>query len=298
MKVYTKILATVFAGMCLLTVTQSTMAQDSDVEQWVEKARNAGIEQSVLDDFQSRVQHSNVDSRQVASIMRSAISMSENNLPAEAVIQKAMEGFSKGVPGGRILAVVDQMQKSMKQAAEMVDPWMNRPEVQQMMNQSGQPMSPKRFRDELTKATSKSIRNNISAQAVNETLTKLGDPSVLSKSNPADVVAAMGIWADLPASGNRPEEAGEVVVRALKSGFKADELQQLPSAMQVAQQRSQLPAASVLKGVAGRMRGNVPAKQILKDLFNGKVGGGPPGNVPKGLQNNNRGRGRGHSDGT
>jgi hypothetical protein len=50
----------------------------------------------------------------------------------------------------------------------------------------------------------------------------------------------------------------------------------------------------VIEGVSKQMSGGIPAKQILQNLFNGNVGGGPPGNVPKGLGNKQN---RGNSNG-
>lgn len=290
MKFSSKILTLCLTGIFL--AAGHLHAQKTDASGWIQKAKQAGIEQSVLSELQTRLQSGGISEAHFESIMNVAIGMTEENLPAEMVIQKALEGFSKGVPGDRILSVVDKVHKSARQSAKIVDPWMERPQVEQMSARSEGSISRDKFRTELTKATSKSFMQNLPPDAVAEVLSQIGSESILSNVGPSDIIAAMGILPDLPQSANNIESSGKVIVQALKEGFKADDLQKLPSAIKIAQQRSQLPAASVVEGIAGQMQGNIPAKQILQNLFNGNVGGGPPGNIPKGLKNkSDRGNG-------
>jgi hypothetical protein len=283
MKFSNKILTLFLTGM-LLTAGH-LFAQEPDVSSWIQKAEQAGIEQSVLSELQTRVENGGIGGEELESIMTHALAMSEENLPAEMAIQKALEGFSKGIPGGRIISVVDKLHGSASQASKIVDPWMKKSQVRQMTARFEGSMSRDKFRTELTKATSKSFMQNLPADAVTEVLSQIGSESILSSAGPSDVVAAMGILPDLPQAANNAESSGKFIVRALKEGFKADDLQKLPAAIKIAQERSQLPAASVVKGVSGQMQKNIPAKQILQNLFNGNVGGGPPGNIPKGLEN-------------
>jgi hypothetical protein len=60
--------------------------------------------------------------------------------------------------------------------------------------------------------------------------------------------------------------------------------------MNMAQRRSQLPAQAVAQGLSRQLQGGLPASQILQNLFNGEIGGGPPGNVPPGLDGERPGR--------
>jgi len=287
---------TILLSMLLLfCLTASVQAQDQSVEALADRARNAGISGELVDEMIQRGRSQGVSDQQLSEVLNIAIEMSNQNLPADLAIQKSLEGFSKGVPASRIVPVLNKVHQSVGEAAKVVDPWMKSEEVQQMVGRSSQTQD--HFRNELTKATSKSFMQDLPSDAVSQVLEQIGDNSVLNNAGPADIIAAMGILPDLPQAKNNPQESGTFLVRALKGGFKADELQKLPSAMQFAQQRSELPAASVVQGVANQMRGNIPAKQILKNLFNGKVGGGPPGDIPKGLKNN-KGRGNGNSNGT
>lgn len=290
---YRKIIIATCAVLLSLSWSGQLLAQDN-VSQLVQRAQEAGIEKQAIAELQQRSQQRGMSEQQLQQILNAAINMAGEDLPADIAIHKALEGLSKGVPGGRIASVVDRVHQSVGEAAKIIDPWMKRPEVRQMMKRSGQPMGDREFRNELAKATSKSVMQNISSESINEVLGQLASESVLSNAGPSDVVAAMGILPDLPTASNRPDQAGNFVVRALKGGFKADELQKLPSAMKMAQQRGQLPAASVIKGVANQMRNDIPAKQILQNLFNGKVGGGPPGDIP-GLNKGKGKKGQGNS---
>ncbi|WP_138429568.1 hypothetical protein [Fodinibius saliphilus] len=281
----------------IFMASANIFAQQADMQEWIEKAKQAGISETVLTELQNRVVNKGLSLEQAKGVMKPAISMANQNLPSEVIIQKALEGFSKGIPGPRVLTVVEKMQGSIQQSAQIVDPWMKKPQVQEMVNRQ-KTMTKEEFRDELTTTASKSIMQNMSVEAVTEVLNEIANRSVLAKSSPPQVIAAMGILPDLPSSADNSNASSKLIVRAVKGGFKASDLQKLPSAMKMAQQQSELPAASVVKGVAGQMKGGIPAKQILQNLFNGKVGGGPPGDIPPGLKNkpdtgnkgNNQGR--------
>ncbi|HKK46810.1 MAG TPA: hypothetical protein VJ964_14885 [Balneolaceae bacterium] len=294
MKYFKKILPALLFGLISLSITNNAYAQKTQVGALIKQAKKAGIEQQALTDLQNRAKERGVSDQQLQAIIKTAISMSEENLPSNVVIQKSLEGFSKGIPANRIISVVRQEHQSMKQAAGIIDPWIQKSSVQQMLKHSNSQMSKQIFRNELAKATSKSIMRNMSSETINGVLSQIGNESVLSHAQPSDVVAAMGILPDLSSSANS-KTSGNFVVRALKGGFNSDDLQKLPSAMRMAQQRGELPAASVLEGVLNQMKKGVPARQIIQNLINGKIGGGPPGNKPPGLGHKGN---HGHSNGS
>lgn len=285
-------------SMCLwLWPLDKVHAQDTDISVLTERAEAAGIEQATLSELQNRGQSRGISSEQLGQILESALGLSEQNLPGQLAIDKALEGLSKGVPGERIVPAVDRVGQGMRQAAEVVDPWMGRNEVQGLMKKSEQSMSENRFRNEMIRAASKSFVQNIPSDNVQSIFNAIGSEEIISRSSPGDLITAVSILPDLPTTANQPKVSSSFIVRALKGGFDADKLQQLPSAMKMGQQRSQLPASSIIEGVAQQMDNGTPAKQVLQNLFNGNVGGGPPGNIPKGLDkrpdrgNNNRGNG-------
>lgn len=291
-------LSLLVCSMCLwLWPLNKVHAQDTDISVLAERAEAAGMERATLSELQNRAQSRGISNEQLGQILESALSLSEQNLPGQLAIDKALEGLSKGVPGERLIPAVNRIGQGMRQAAEVVDPWMDRNEVQGLLKQRGQSMSENGFRNEMIKATSKSFVQNVPSDNVQSIFNEIGSEEIISRSTPGDLITAVSILPDLPTTANQPKVSASFIVRALKGGFDADKLQQLPSAMKMGQQRSQLPAASIIEGVAQQMDNGTPAKQVLQNLFNGNIGGGPPGNIPKGLENrpdrgnNNRGNG-------
>lgn len=281
MKTHKRIIVVFCSALLLLAFTNTSYAQkNSNNSALIKRAETSGIELPVLAELQSRVETGDISNQQFMQIVGSAIEMSEQNLPADIVVQKALEGISKGISGDRIVPVINNIQGSIKKAAGVIDPWINRSEVQQMIGRATDGMSKEKFRNEMTKAASKSMMQNISTEAVSSILSQISDESLIANTAPIDIIVAMGVLPALPTISNKPGTSGTFIVRALKEGFKAKDLKKLPAALKTAQLRSQLPAASVIEGVARQMQGNIPAKQILQNLFNGNIGGGPPGNIP------------------
>lgn len=285
MKIYKKILLLLFTGSLLfLTLTGTLYAQQNNLNAVIQKAQESGINKSALTKLQKRAKAQGISDEQLIDLIEPAIDMASQNLPADFAIEKSLEGLSKNIPVSRIAPVLQRLNNTAAEAVKIIDPWMDKPDVKKMVRNSPAGMSEEKFRNELTKATSKALNQNVDQKTAKDIFAQMGDESVLGKASPPDIIAAVGILPDMP-QGVDQSQTGKFIVRALKGGFKANELQNLPSAMNMAQQRSELPAASVIEGVSKQLKGGVPAKQILQNLFNGQVGGGPPGSVPKGLEN-------------
>lgn len=276
--------------LSLILVPGLLQAQTASLQEAMEQARANGIEQAQLQELQKRAQSRGLSDQQMTEILQPAIALAENSLPADLIMQKALEGMSKGVPANRMLPVLQNMQQAVQKSAPMVEAWAQRDEVRQMVNKTGSGMSEQHFRNEMIKAASRGFINNIPQNEMQSLLDEIGAEDITSNIEPSNAVASVGVFAELPESAQQSEVSRSLIVRSLKAGFKTNEMQRLPAAMKVAQQRSQLPAASVIEGVARQMKGGIPAKKILQNLFNGNVGGGPPGGTPPGLENKqNRG---------
>lgn len=256
----------------------------------IEQARSAGIEQSRIVDLQNRAEARGISEDQLMNIIRPAIAMAEQNLPHEMIFDKAFEGISKRVPVQQIQPVLNSIAESSAQAAQFVDIWVERPEVGQMLNRAGERMDRGMFRNEMIKASSKGLMQNFDRNVMEQTLESVSQSSAMERARPSGIITAISILSDLPTAGQEPAESAQIVLRALEGGFDASDLQKLPGAMNMAQRRSQLPAQAVAAGLARQLQGGLPASQILQNLFNGEVGGGPPGNVPPGLNRERPGR--------
>jgi hypothetical protein len=262
------------------------MGQNQPLDELIQKARDAGIEQARIDDLQNRAANRGMSDEQLAMILEPAVALAEQNLPSDMIFQKAMEGIAKGVPGERMAPVLQNIRQGTESVVPVVNDWVDRESVGRMIAQSGEQFDRESFREQLMNVSAKAVSQQVGLDLVQDILNAMDEEGVMNRSKPSSVIAAVNIMPDIPAMHERPEDVKGLVVRAVQGGFSASEIQRLPGAMNMAQRRSQLPAAAVIQGVAEQMRADIPAVEILQNLFDGKVGGGPPGGVPPGLINN------------
>jgi hypothetical protein len=251
-----------------------------------------GVNQDRIEELQSRAMNRGYSEEQLAMILEPAQQMAGQNLPTELLFQKAMEGIAKGVPAQQMATVLQNIQRGTEAMVPVISQWVERNEVSQMLERSEERFDRELLSQEMLKVSSKAISQQVGPELVQDILNTLTEQGIIQNSRPSSVIAAIGIMPDIQSIGEQPDIAKGVLVRAVQSGFSASEMQRLPGAMNMAQRRSQLPAAAVIEGASQQMQGGVPAAEILQNLFNGNVGGGPPGNIPRGLENRpNRGQG-------
>jgi hypothetical protein len=274
----------------LLLMFSFSALQAQSLSDLIEQARSAGIEESQISELQNRAAARGISDEQLMDIMRPAITMAEQNLPHSMIFDKAFEGISKRVTVQQMRPVLNSIAESSAMAAQFVDVWVDKPEVSQMLNRAGERVDRGTFRNEMIKASSKGLMQNFNRDVMEEMLESVSQSSAMERARPSGIVTAISILSDLPTAAQEPSETAQIVLRALEGGFDASDLQKLPGAMNMAQRRSQLPAQAVAEGLARQLQGGHPASQILQNLFNGEIGGGPPGNVPPGLNRERPGR--------
>lgn len=256
----------------------------------LERATASGIEQDRITEVQSRVESQGMSEEEFMNILRPAVEMAGDNLPYEMIFEKVFEGMSKGVSVQRMSPVLSSIRDNASKSAQFVDRWMERPEVDRFIQQNGEGrLSKPQYRNEMVKAGSKAMMQNVNADVLTETLNNVADGN-MDRVSPSGLLAAINILSDLPDGAAAASENARIVLKALQSGFEAGDMQKLPAAMNMAQRRSQLPAAAVGKGLMQQLERGLPSERILQNLFNGEIGGGPPGNVPGGIKNDRPGR--------
>ncbi|MEX1010665.1 MAG: hypothetical protein WDZ29_01250 [Balneolaceae bacterium] len=262
-----------------------TDAQDRTIEQWGDAAISAGLEPSSLNQLLSRAEARRLDGPSLGLILSPAIALAEQNLPGELILEKAMEGLAKGVPIPQIEPVLARLQQGAESVAPFVTEWAGREEASLMIERSGEQTDREQFRKDLMRVSAIASSELQGPDLVRDILNSLSESGVIPTSRPSSVLAGIRIAADLPGRVDRPDVARDMIVRSVQSGFTATDIQKMPGAMELAQRRSRMPAASVLEGVSEQIRSDIPATQILQNLFNGQIGGGPPGGTPRGLEN-------------
>lgn len=254
-----------------------------------QKAGEFGIDASYISNLQERATKNGISNDELSQILEPAVTLANENLPFDMILQKTSEGIAKGVPINVLSNVLEGLQVSTQNAAPIVDIWMQKPGVQNITTDSPGAGSTLAFRNDVLKSTAKALNQGFSENVLNGFLNKLDTQELLSNISRNEVVTSLTILPDLPSSAENQELSSELVIRSLKGGFDSSDLQKLPSAMKIAQSRGQIPAGDVVNGILERMQAGSPASEILQGLFDGKIGGGPPSGLPGRPDNKGRG---------
>ena len=246
------------------------------VEELVQRGRQAGVEADLLQAVRQRAARQRLTDAQVASLLQPPVELAEQGLPSRQVLRKALEGLSKQVPSNRVAGVLGRMQQHTGQAGKLVDPWLHRPEVARLVEQSGTPPEKARARGLLVENLAQTLMQDVPEETIRTLLDALPAQLKRERVPAAEVGTALGILADLPTARDEPGATAQLITSALNAGFSQDELRRLPAAVQAAQQQGQVPAETVVREAASRMREGSPASDVLDGLFRG----GRPNGLP------------------
>jgi len=272
-------------GLALILLFPVEILAQETLSELLDQATASGIDQDRITEVQNRLESRGLSEEEFMTILRPAIEMADDKLPYEMIFEKVFEGLSKGVPVQRMTPVLSLIRENSLKSAQLVDQWMAKPEVDQFFERGDSRLSKSQYRNEMVKAGSMAIAQNVDEEVLRETLNSVGDGN-MERVRPSGILAAINILSDLPNGAASASENARIVLKALQSGFEAGDIQKLPAAMNMAQRRSQLPAAAVGEGLMQQLERGLPSEKILQNMFNGEIGGGPPGNIP----NNRRGR--------
>lgn len=284
-------LGTMFV-LLLLSVGAPNAAhgQATDVQSLLERGRAAGADVSQMKMIAQRARQSGLGAETTASLLRPAVALAEQGLPASPLLSKTLEGLAKRVPAGRMQPVLQQYQAHTEQAGQIVGRWQRRSEVRKFLGGSegareGPPA--KNASDPLVTAVAEARQQEIPADNIEAFLNGLPDGVDRRPVSLNQVATAVSVLPDLPESGVSPETARQLLTSALDAGYSPESLRQLPSALKSAHQRSKRPVDVLASGAAKAMAKGTPATKVLRSLFQGGVPGGgppaganPPGNTP------------------
>jgi len=289
-------------GILLLTAEYGIGQPGNRFQEIMDKGAEAGIAEERMEALISRGQNRGLDADELDRLMEAPISIADRGLPYHPLIKKYMEGMAKGVPPGSIQQVLDNMANGLIRSADLVDPWVTRNEVQQMLEREtgGREIdaATRRFRNQVLESTSYALQLGLGEETLSGFLDQLTSEQATERSGMNAIASAIRTLPDLPGAHDSPEMGSRLLVRVLNAGFSAHEIQQLPDAFHSAQFRSQLPAENIARGMERQMERGMPPEHILDNVFKGNVGGGPPGFTPPGLgdtegEGEGEGRGRG-----
>jgi hypothetical protein len=228
----------------------------------------------------SRAEQAGLSPETTADLLQPAVSLAKRNLPTTPLLNKTLEGLAKQVPANRMMPVVQNVQIHLEQGGALVSTWLDRGEVQSLLGGSTPPTAE---RNQLIAHVAEARQQEVPLSTVESFLDGLPETAQRRSLPLSTVAAAVSVMPDLPDIQNNPNVSNELLTAALKAGYDAESVRQLPSALERAQQASQRPTATIAQGTAQAISKGTPAANVLRSLFQGSIpGGGPPAGVGNG----------------
>ena len=245
------------------------------------RAMDAGIDADRIARMAHRAHIRDMSPEQFEQILTPVISLAEMDLPYDLLMQKAAEGMAKQVPAPGIRLVLDQMHGSVVRSVAIVDPWMERREVQQLIEAERgvrtTDEAARRYRGMLLEGASQSLQNNAHEELLREFLEEVASTSIMTKCGLASIAAGLQALSEMPVSQDSPGLGIRLMVGAMNAGFTASELRELPHALRSAHFNNQLPLESIVGSMEVMWNENIPAVHILEYLLHGNPGAGRAG---------------------
>ena len=262
------------------------------------RAMDAGIDADRIARMAHRAHTRDMTPEQFEQILTPVISLAEMDLPYDLLMQKAAEGLAKQVPAHGIRLVLDQMHGSMVRSVAIVDPWMERREVQQLIEaEKGVRTTDeavRRYRGMLLEGASQSLQNNADEELLREFLEEVASTSIMTQSGLASIAAGLQALSEMPVSQDSPDLGIRLMIGAINAGFTASEIRELPHALRSAHFSNQLPLERIIGSMDLLWDEDIPAVHILEYLLHGNPGGGRAGfQAPALPQDREQGRGKG-----
>lgn len=254
-------------------------AQPAAVDQLVAEGAQAGVNRALMEQVVRRAEQAGYTADQTAQLLRPAVGLAQERLPADGVLQKALEGLAKRVPPPRIQPVLQRIQTSTQQAGTLVSMWVQRSDVQAMMGNGGASPLDEAARGQLVRSVAQARMQNVPPDVAQQLLEALPARTQRRPIPPSDVAAAMQVLPELMGNGASPQTTIELLTSAVDAGYGPTNVRQLPTAVQAARQQSQRPMDVLVRNASRAIAQGTPAADVLSRLFDGGFPGGPPGDV-------------------
>lgn len=267
-------------AVLLLVMPLGAAAQPtSSVRRLIERGTEAGIDAPLMEQIAQRVDQAGFGPGQSVQLLRPAVDLAEQDLPAQTVLRKALEGLAKRVPPSRIRPVLQRLHTHTQQAGALVEVWTEQPSVREMMGEAGTSALDGEARDQLVASAAQARAQNVPPDVVERLLETLPAETGRRPISPGDVVAAVQVLPELLDNGASPQATIQLLTSAVDAGYGPANLRQLPTAIRVAQQRNPRPVDVLARNAARAVARGLPAADVLGRLFEGGLPGGPPGDV-------------------
>jgi hypothetical protein len=263
----------------------------SPVSPLIEQGRNAGADAALMRTVATRAQDAGFSAQATADLLRPAVDLAEQGLPATPLMNKALEGLAKQVPPARMGPVLRQLGTYTREAGALVSTWASRGETQALLGRSGPP--PQAEQNRLITTVAEARQQDLPLPTVEQFLRRLSGAVERRPVSLSAVATAVGTMPDLPAARENPALARTLLNAALSAGYDAESLRQLPAALEQARRTSSRPTTAIARGAARAITRGTPASAVLRSLFQGSIpGGAPPASVGPGASGSPPGQGK------
>jgi hypothetical protein len=278
-----------------LTAIATTGLIGQSIDELSARARAAPVDSELLEEVLTRARVMGLEDGATVALLMPPVELAEAGLPSHMVMQKVLEGLAKGIAPGRVAGVLEQMKETLDRAVVMADPWLVRSEALGAIESGAQTGSDRgsAVRAAILESIGHALFRGASELSIQTLLDRVSVQAAGRGLSALGLAVAIEVLPDLPISAQAPEMAAEIVLEALLSGFAPGELRELPAALVVAERRGQLPAEAVARGALGQLRADLPAATVLQNLFNGEFPGNVPFEVPPGLEQARKAKGKG-----
>lgn len=258
--------------------SQVTGAQAPGAQALMERGRKAGADVGRMRAVARRARRSGLSREASASLLRPAVRLAEQGLPAGPLLTKTLEGLAKQVPPDRLQSFLQEQRAFVQRAGRVVGQW---PPAQKRSGANRQAPG------DLITAAAETLRKGVPAEDIEALLNGLPGEADGRRLSTGQVVGTVGTLPDLLGRGARPETARRLLTSAIGAGYDAESIRRLPSALQSARRESKRPVGALAEGAAKAIARGAPATRVLGGLFPGGLPGGglparagPPGTTP------------------
>lgn len=262
----------------LLGSITGAAAQPASVDQLMTEGTQAGVDPALMEQVVRRAERAGYTADQTAQLLRPAVSLAQEQLPASGVLQKALEGLAKRVPPPRVQPVLQRIQTSTQQAGTLISAWAQQPAARAMMGEGTASLNPA-ARDQLIQSAAQARMQNVPPDVVQRLLETLPAQTQRRPIPPNEVAAAMQVLPEFMGNGASPQMTIELLTSAVNAGYGPTNVRQLPTAVRAARQQNQRPMDVLVRNAARAIDRGTPAADVLSSLFDGGFPGGPPGDV-------------------
>lgn len=272
-----RLLSFISITLVLLLPLQGSAQEPPELDAFVERAVESGIDRALVTTVASRAGESGFTAQETTELLQSAVRLASEGLPARPVLGKALEGLAKGVPFTRLHPVVGELETHTLEVGRYVRGWARRSDVQPVLGDAGR-VSNEGGVATVIESAARSRMRGASSDLVRGFLDRLPENSSRRPIGTDEIATGLHVLPDMPDANAAPAQTARLVTAALDARLPTERVRQMPGALRSAARQRGQPVEALARGAASELAAGTPAAEVLDGLFEGgRPGVGPPG---------------------